>query len=149
MLPKPVLEDPLPCTFCMSPLSDTPNLVLAVSTNKLMMSGIRCVRKGRHTKSSGQGGLQDRFGKHCSTVCIILLYLLVTSVNQWIVTFLNADWSVQCSYSVLIEFVLLLMSFSNQSILYINVYHRYNFTIHTVYANAIQFNIRTFDSNNK
>ncbi len=36
VLPKPVLEDTLPCTFCMSPLSDTPNSCLAVSTNELM-----------------------------------------------------------------------------------------------------------------
>ncbi len=28
------------------------------------MSGIRCVRLGRHTKDAGQGVLQDRFGKH-------------------------------------------------------------------------------------
>ncbi len=33
---KPVLQAPLPCTFCMSPLSDTPNSCLAVSTNELM-----------------------------------------------------------------------------------------------------------------
>ncbi len=33
---KPVLQAPLPCTFCMSPLSDTPNSGLAVSTNELM-----------------------------------------------------------------------------------------------------------------
>ncbi len=38
-------------------------LVLAVSTNELM-SGIRCIRLGRHTKGAGQGDLQDRFGKH-------------------------------------------------------------------------------------
>ncbi len=36
VLPKPVLEDTLPCTFFMSPLSDTPNSCLAVSTNELM-----------------------------------------------------------------------------------------------------------------
>ncbi len=33
---KPVLQAPLPCTFCMSPLSDTANSGLAVSTNVLM-----------------------------------------------------------------------------------------------------------------
>ncbi len=39
---KPVLQAPLPCIFCTSPLSDTPNSGLAVSSNELM-SWIGCV----------------------------------------------------------------------------------------------------------
>ncbi len=64
VLPKPVLEAPLPCTFCMSPLSNTPD-----STHQLVSRDwknyIGCVWLGRHTKCAGQGVLQDRFGKHC------------------------------------------------------------------------------------
>ncbi len=37
---EPVLGDPLPCTCCMSPKSDTPNLVLAVSTNEMMWNQV-------------------------------------------------------------------------------------------------------------
>ncbi len=33
---KPVLQAPLPCTQCMSLLSDTPDAGLAVSVNELM-----------------------------------------------------------------------------------------------------------------
>ncbi len=60
---KPVLQAPLPCTFCMSPLSDTPD-----STHQLVSrdckTWIGCVWQGRHTKCAGQGCLQDRFENH-------------------------------------------------------------------------------------
>ncbi len=57
------LQAPLPCTFCMSPLSDTPD-----STHQLVSrdckTWIGCVWQGRHTKCAGQGCLQDRFENH-------------------------------------------------------------------------------------
>ncbi len=62
---KPVLQAPLPCIFCMSPLSDTPN-----STHQLVSRNcktwIGCVWQGRHPKCAGQGCLQYRFENHCS-----------------------------------------------------------------------------------
>ncbi len=77
MLPKHVLEDPrLP--------NQTPNSVFAVSTNELM-SGIRCVRLGRHRKGAGQGVIQDRFGKHC-----IRRILHTTSPNRSVTCLFDA-----------------------------------------------------------
>ncbi len=69
---------PLSCIFCMSPWSNTPD-----STHQLVSRDcknyIRCVWLGRHTKCAGQGILQDRFGKHCSTKYNVywIKYLLV------------------------------------------------------------------------
>ncbi len=60
---KPVLQAPLPSTFCLSTLSDTPD-----STHQLVSrdckTWIVCVWQGRHTKCAGQGCLQDRFENH-------------------------------------------------------------------------------------
>ncbi len=65
---KPVLQAPLLCTFCMSPLSDTPD-----STHQLFSRAcktwIGCVWQGRHTKCAEQGCLQDRIEKHSPTGC--------------------------------------------------------------------------------
>ncbi len=60
-------QDPLPCTFCMSPLSSTPD-----STHQLVRRDcknlIGYVWLGRHAKYAGPGVLQDRFGKLWCTV---------------------------------------------------------------------------------
>ncbi len=53
MVFKPVLQEPLPCTFCMSSLSDTPD-----SSHQLVSrdckAWIGCVWQGRHKKCAGQ-----------------------------------------------------------------------------------------------
>ncbi len=53
---KPVLQAPLPCTFCMSPLSDTPDSTHQL-VNRDCKTWIRCVWQGRHTKCAEQGCL--------------------------------------------------------------------------------------------
>ncbi len=58
---------PCPAHFVCLP-NQTPNLVLAVSSNELM-SGIRCVRWRRHIKCAGQGVLLDRFENPCYRFC--------------------------------------------------------------------------------
>ncbi len=57
--PITFLEAPQHCTFCISPLSDTPNSGLGVSTNELMI-WIRCVWLRWHGKHAVLGGLQER-----------------------------------------------------------------------------------------
>ncbi len=54
-LPTTFLEVPQYCTFCISPLSDTPNSGLGVSTNELMI-WIRCVRSRWNGKYAVLGG---------------------------------------------------------------------------------------------
>ncbi len=63
---KPVLRTPSHHIFCMSLSYDTPSSSLADPTE--LMSWIRCVKWGRHTKYVVVGGPQDRFENHWSRV---------------------------------------------------------------------------------
>ncbi len=124
MVLKPVLGTPSHHIFCMSLSLATPNSSLADSTNELM-SWIRCVKWGRHTKYAVVGGPQDRFENHWSKgqlECQIFRLSLVATLQVFFFFFgskFKSNWT-KC-YKILCDRIKRLYVLENYFFYYILV----------------------------